>query len=59
MLSRRLNAFIDGNDQLICLFYSELSLSIDYSLHARLDEQMLKLIEVLKVVLFVDEVMLK
>ena len=59
VLSGRLNALIDRDDQLIGLFNRELPLCIDDGLHSRLNKFLLENVKILKVILLVDEVVFK
>ena len=59
VLSGRLCAFIDCDNQLVGFFQGELSLRVDDSLGTRLDRLLLEQTEVLEVSLFVDEVVLQ
>jgi hypothetical protein len=59
ILSCRLDSFVDGDNQLVRLFYRKLSLCVHDGLHSRLDELLLKDIEVLKVIFLVHKVVLE
>jgi len=59
VLSRGLDALVDGDDQLIGLLDGELSLGVHDGLNPRLNEFLLEKVQVLKVVLLVDEIVLE
>lgn len=54
-----LNTFIDSDNELVRLILRQLPLCIDYRLHARMNELLLKHVQVLKLVLFVNKVVLQ
>lgn len=54
-----LHAFIYRDDQLVCFILSQLSLGVDDWLHARMDEFLLEVVEILELAHIVDEIVLQ
>ena len=54
-----LDALVDCDDELVCLIYGQLSLGIDDCVEARLNELLLKQVQILEITLFIDEIVLQ
>ena len=53
------HTLVDSDNQLICFILSKLSLSINNGLHTSVNEFLFEQIQVLKLILFVDKVVLQ
>lgn len=56
VLTSRLNTLINGNDKLVCLIYLKISFSIHNGLDTWLNKLQFKLIQILKVIFLVHEI---